>query len=118
LGDVLIVGEADLDSGSIRSVEFALKMQKDIYVLPHRLGESEGTNKLVQDGLAKTINNIDEFVSLFGTLKEDNCKDELLEFCKHSNKTYEEVLSKYADKLFEYELMGKLYVKDGLVLLK
>jgi len=38
LGDVLIVAEAQLSSGSMRSVEFALKMNKDIFVLPHRVG--------------------------------------------------------------------------------
>ncbi|MCW9026870.1 MAG: DNA-protecting protein DprA, partial [Thiovulaceae bacterium] len=62
LGDVLIVGEADEGSGTMRSVEFALDMKKDIYVLSHRIGESKATNKLVQDAKAKIITDIDEFV--------------------------------------------------------
>ena len=37
LGDLLIVTEADLKSGSMRSVEYALKMGKEIWVLSHRL---------------------------------------------------------------------------------
>jgi len=44
LGDILIVTEANLNSGSMRSVEYALKMGKEIFVLPQRLDESLGTN--------------------------------------------------------------------------
>jgi DNA processing protein len=47
LGEVLVVAQADAYSGSMRSVEFALEMGKKIYVLPHRLGESEGTMGLL-----------------------------------------------------------------------
>ena len=38
LGDILIVTYADLNSGSMRSVEYALEMGKEIYVLSHRIG--------------------------------------------------------------------------------
>ena len=61
LGDVLIVTQADINSGSLRSVEFALKMGKKIYTLPHRIGESEGTNRLLNQGLATAIYNVDIF---------------------------------------------------------
>jgi DNA processing protein len=44
LGDSLIVTEADLNSGSMRSVEYALKMGKEIFVIPQRLDESLGMN--------------------------------------------------------------------------
>lgn len=118
LGDVLIVGEADLNSGSMRSVEFALKMQKEIFVFPHRIGESEGTNSLLREGLARPINDVDEFGSKFGAIKEQNCKDELLEFCKSGDKTYEEVLSRFTDKVFEYEILGKIVIEDGRVKVK
>ena len=49
LGDILVVTEADLDSGSMCSVEYALKMGKEIFVLPQRLGESLGTNQLLNE---------------------------------------------------------------------
>src|SRR5574344_2027073 len=48
LGEKLIVTEADLNSGSITSVEFALKQKKDIYVLAHRINDSLGTNNLLK----------------------------------------------------------------------
>lgn len=114
LGECLIVAEADLNSGSMRSVEFALKMQKDIYVFPHRLGESEGTNTLLKEGLAKPLFDIDKFVSMFGKV-EENEEDELLEFCKNADKTYDEVLSKFGEAVFEYELLGKIEIIDGKI---
>ena len=117
LGDILIVGEADLKSGSMRSVEFALAQEKPIYVLPHRIGESQGTNKLLADGLAKAIYDIDEFVSQFGDIQKKN-EDALLEFCKNGDVTYDEALFKFEDKVFEYELLGKISIVDGKVKVK
>ena len=113
LGDCLIVTEADLKSGSMRSVEFALKMKKKIYVLPHRVGESEGTNYLLKNSLATAIYDIDEFVAGFGyTCKEK--KDEFLEYCK-SNPTYDEAIEKYGDKIFQYELDGKIKLINNII---
>ena len=40
--------------------------------------------------------------------------DEILEYCK-SNPIYDEVLLKYPDKILEYELDGKIAIKDGKV---
>ncbi len=117
LGDILIVTYADLNSGTMRSVEFALKMGKEIYVLAHRIGESEGTNKLLQEGKAKAIYNIDTFVKQFGDRKvEDKKSDEFLEFCK-TNSSYDEVLSKFPTRVFEAELSGEIEVRNGTILL-
>ena len=117
LGDKLIVTQADLNSGSMTSVEFAIKQNKEIFVLPHRINESLATNELIKKGLAKAIYDIDEFiedsvgVGLFGF---ENSFDEILEYCK-SNPIYDEVLLKYPDKILEYELDGKIAIKDGKV---
>ena len=115
LGDVLIVTYADINSGTMRSVEYAIKMNKQIYVLPHRLGESDGTNKLLANGQAKGIYDIDKFVSQFGNITlDDNLQDDFLQYCK-TNPTYDEAVSKYGAKVFEYELGGKIEVKDGKI---
>jgi len=99
----------------MRSVEYAIKMNKQIYVLPHRLGESDGTNKLLANGQAKGIYDIDKFVSQFGNIKlDDNIQDDFLQYCK-TNPTYDEAVSKYGAKVFEYELGGKIEVKDGKI---
>ncbi|MEA3512374.1 MAG: DNA-processing protein DprA [Campylobacterota bacterium] len=115
LGEVLIVTQADLKSGTMRSVEYALKMNKPIYVLPHRINESEGTNKLLQEKNAKAIYNIDDFIEdIVGYKNEIVHKDDFLEYCK-SNPTYDEATINYSSELFEYELNGKIKIENGLV---
>jgi len=113
LGDILIVTQADLNSGSLRSVEYALKMEKEIYVLPHRINESLGTSNLIKNGFAKVIYDIDEFLEPYSkiTIKED---DEFIEFCKNSP-TYEEAIAKYNSLVFEYELNGKIQIRNGFI---
>ena len=117
LGDVLVVGEADVDSGTMRSVEFALKMKKEIYVLPQRLGESSGTNQLARDSLAKVIYDIDEFVSKFSLSQniESMIKDDFIAFCI-TNPTYDEALVKYPQRVFEAELSGEIEIRNGKIL--
>ena len=115
LGDILIVTYADLNSGSMRSVEYALKMGKEIYVLAHRIGESEATNKLLSEDKAKAIYDIDSFVNQF---KEIECQekqlDTFLEFCK-SNPTYDTALLEFPSRVFESELSGEIEVRNGRV---
>ncbi len=113
LGDELIVSEADLKSGSMRSVEYALKMGKKIYVLPHRVGESEGTNYLLKNSLATALYDIDEFLDGFGSLDMDD-SDEFLEFCK-TNPSYEDSIKKFGDRVFEYELEGKISINNNMI---
>lgn len=117
LGDVLIVGEAELGSGSMRSVEFALAMDKKIYVLPHHIGESSATQKLLQEGKAEAIYDIDAFVAIFGALESINAKgDNFTELCK-TNPSYEELLKKYPQRAFEAELSGEIRVVNARVYL-
>jgi len=118
LGDTLIVTYADLNSGSMRSVEFALNMGKEIYVLAHRIGESEATNRLLQEGKAKAIYDIDLFINKFTDVIVLDTKeeDEFLLFCK-TNPSYEEVLQKFPSRVFEAELSGEIEVKNGIITL-
>ncbi|WP_419766076.1 MAG: DNA-processing protein DprA [Arcobacter sp.] len=115
LGDILIVSQADLNSGSLRSVEYAKKMGKDIYVLPHRINESLGTNELIKEGSAKVIYDIDEFTKEFTktALQKENSNN-FLEFCK-TNPTFDEALLKYNSLVYEYELEGKIKIKNGFI---
>jgi DNA processing protein len=115
LGEILIVTQADINSGTMRSVDFALKMGKQIYVLAHRLNESLATNRLLQESKAKAIYDIEKFVSDFvGCKNEIKNKDNFLEYCK-TNPTYDEVILKYPIKIFEYELSGKIKIENGLL---
>ena len=109
LGEVLIVAQADLNSGSMRSIELALKQNKKIFVFPHRLEDSPGTNQLLKDGVATAIYDIETFADLFG--KIDIESDEILEFCKN-NDNLQDAIFKYGDKIYEYELEGKIIIKN------
>ena len=117
LGEVLVVAEAELGSGSMRSIEFALKMGKEIFVFPHRLGESSATNELLKNNQAKVIYDIDLFVSRFGkVVQTEKSGDKFLTFCQ-ANPTYDEALKKFPDRVFEAELSGEIEVKNAKVYL-
>lgn len=115
LGDILIVTEADLDSGSMRSVEYALRMGKEIYVLPQRLHESLGTNSLLKEGKATAITDIEAFATRFGqsvSVKVE--KDDFFYFCQTSP-TFDETIGKFGDKVYEAELEGIITIHNGIV---
>jgi len=116
LGDILIVTEADKDSGSMRSVEFALKMGKKIYVLPHRINESLGTNELIERGLAEPIYDVEKFANLYGTVPQNQeiDKDEFFYFCQTSP-TLDSAVKKYEDRVYEAELEGLITIENGLI---
>lgn len=116
LGDVLVVGEAEMDSGTMRSVEFALAMGKEIFVLPQRLGESCGTNMLLKEKKAEAIYDIDAFVARFCNFEAvmDKKEDEFLLFCA-TNPTYDEAVVKFPQRVFEAELGGEIIVVNGTI---
>ena len=115
LGDVLIVTEADEKSGSMRSVEFALKMGKEIFVLPQHIGESNGTNNLLEEGLAKAIYNIEDFANSYGVIpKNEVTKDDFFYFCQTSP-TFDDAVSQFSDRVYEAELEGLIQIENGLV---
>ena len=114
LSEFLIVSEADLDSGSLTSVNYALKMGKEVFTIPHRINESLGTQNLVKKGLIKVIYDVDEFIYKTCGLKNKNIEDEVLLFCKN-NPTYESAIQKFPNKIFEYELEGKIKIENGKI---
>ena len=115
LGDFLIVGEADINSGSMRSVEYAIKMGKKIFVLPHRLGESKATNKLLKEGIATPIYDIESFASQFGqSVDESIIRDDFFYFCQ-TEPTLDSAILKFGDKVYEAELEGIIVIANGLL---
>ncbi len=115
LGDVLVVTEADLKSGSLRSVAFVQKMQKPIFVLPHRIGESQGTNRLLQRAEAEPIYDVEQFASLFGTAVESEVKrDDFFYFCQQMP-TLDEAVEKFGQRVYEAELEGTIVIDNGLL---
>lgn len=117
LSVAVVIVEAEIDSGSMRSFEWAHRFGIAIYVLPHRLNESSGTQKLLKDGLAKAIYSFDEFLAEFDLKSSSNSSDEIIEFCKKSP-SYEEAFSKFGDRLLEYELDGRILISRGFATAK
>lgn len=116
LGDILIVTEADIDSGSMRSVEFALNMGKKIYVLPHTINESRATNILLAKGEAMIIHDINEFVSQFGKeFRDERFKnDDFFIFCQQ-NPTLDDAVARFKNRVYEAELEGLISINNGKI---
>lgn len=118
LGDILVVTEADLNSGSMRSVEYALKMGKEICVLSQRLHESAGTNRLLCEGKATAIVDVEQFASRFGQAAASEIqKDDFFYFCQASP-TFDETVAKFGDRVYEAELEGVITIHNGIVRLQ
>jgi len=114
MSKAVIIAEADEKSGSMRSAEYALKYNIPIYVLAHRIDESMGTNKLLKDGVAKPIFDIDIFLRTLGVHIEIDCSDEEMLFAK-SSPSVAEFFSRYGERIYELELEGKIELKNGIV---
>jgi len=104
ISEFVIIIEADENSGSMRSAEIALKQNKKIYTIPHRIGESKGTNFLAAKNQAEVIWDIDEFIKSLGI---GGNSGKILD--------YNEAFIIYGDKLFEMELNGEIDIKNGKV---
>ncbi|MBE0492089.1 MAG: DNA-protecting protein DprA [Sulfurospirillum sp.] len=115
LGEVIVVAYADIGSGSMRSVEYALKMQKEIFVFPHRLGESQATNDLLSQGFAKCIYDIDAFVALHSdAIITQSAADPFLVFCDLQPSLFE-ALGTFGELVYEYELQGLIKIINGKI---
>ena len=115
LGEILIIAQADANSGSMKSAHYALKMGREIFVLPQRLGESEGTTSLLKRGEARAIYDIESFVSRFGREPAvEMSKDDFFYFCQ-SNPTLDEAVKKFGERVYEAELEGKIVVENGKI---
>ena len=113
--DDSVVTEADLNSGSMRSAEYAMKMGKEIFVLPQRLDESLGTNRLLDQKHATAIHDIEAFASRFGQIADEGlAKDDFFYFCQ-SRPTFDESIEKFGDRVYEAELAGIITIQNGIV---
>ncbi len=113
LGEVLIVTQAEENSGTLTSIDYALKMGKKVYTIPHHLEESKGTQKLLDKGLIEAIYDIDEFIRPYK--KEKTKPKDELELYLNTFPAYDEAIKKYPQKIFELELEGKILVENGII---
>ena len=118
LGEILVVTQADINSGSMRSIEYAKEQGKKIYVLPHSIGESEGTNGLLAKGEAQAIYDIEKFAQRYGNAVMDDkiIKDEFFYFCQ-KNPTLDEAVERFGERVYAEELEGTLVIRNGRIMM-
>lgn len=112
----IIIAQADLQSGSMQSARLANELGKKIFVLPQRMSESRGTNKLLAEQKACLINDIDAFVREISGRKDfdKGSKDEILDFCKEAA-SLEKALALFGTRIYEYELQGKIAIEGPFI---
>ncbi|MRI83561.1 MAG: DNA-processing protein DprA [Nitratiruptor sp.] len=116
LGQLLVIAEAQLESGSMRSAAFAQKHQRPIFVPPHRLGQSPGTNGLAMKGGAQVIWELEEFLAQFGGPSSQQ-SDPLVAYLKE-HPFYDEAIQRYGERIVELELEGRIEVMGGRIYYK
>ena len=111
---VVCVTQADLKSGSSASCNLALRQKKPLFTLPHRLGESEATNALLASGKAKAIWSEETILNALGLRAAPKESDPVLLFAA-DRPLFESALDKFGAIVYEYELAGKIVVRDGRI---
>lgn len=122
LSDMVIIPEAQTNSGSMASAQLALAYQKPLFVLPQRLFESAGTHHLLEHGKARAIYDIEQFSSRLAkeyglsTALPQVLEPDFLQFCRGAP-TFEQAYAVYGDFLLEQELLGVIKRQNGRVVL-
>jgi DNA processing protein len=108
------VMQAELQSGSSASCDLALKQSKPLFALPHRLGESEATNRALKSAKASAIWSEEALLKALGLRVAPKEDDPLLLFAAE-RPLYDTALERFGALIYEYELGGKIVVKDGRI---
>ncbi|MBE0495890.1 MAG: DNA-protecting protein DprA [Campylobacterales bacterium] len=112
LSCTVVIAQAEVHSGSMHSARIAQELGKPLYVLPQRLGESDGTNQLLKEKKAELIDDLDAFARMFGQKEETS--DALLAFCAKEPRL-DKCLEKFGNAVYAYELEGRLSIEGLMV---
>ena len=129
LADKLILGEADLKSGSMTTARFAIDYGRDLWAIPSHPADlrAVGPNSLIRSGDAKLCMGIDDFVNLenkqtkidenFEKLKRENNLLDALGINPVSESVLADVVKKTISEikrdLVVLELQGLIQKVDG-----
>ena len=129
LADKLILGEADLKSGSMTTARFAIDYGRDLWAIPSHPADlrAVGPNSLIRSGDAKLCMGIDDFVNLenkqtknqknFENLKRENNLLDALGTNPVSESVLADVVKKSVSEikrdLVVLELQGLIQKVDG-----
>ena len=77
LSEMLILGEADLKSGSMTTARFAIESGRDVWAIPSHPADSRsfGPNSLIADGSAKLCMGESDFFGVDKNVKKSNSKN-------------------------------------------
>ena len=114
LCEAVVITQADLNSGSMTSARLAREMGKPIYVLPQRLGESDGTNALLKEGAAQAIYDVEDLIDSLGFSMAGQGEDAVLAYLQ-DHPDYHEAVARFGEKIDEYELEGKITVRNNSI---
>ena len=120
LSEALIVAQAEPRSGSLQSARLAREMGVPVYVLPHRMDESAGTNDLLAKSQARLIADFGDFVtSLAPQMPQstERAQDEVMEFLA-LNSDLQAAIERFGDKIYEYELEGRIEILGAKIVAK
>ncbi len=127
LSDCVVVSQADENSGSIQSAQFAYKIGKPLFVFSHRMGESLGTQKLIETKMAMPIVRIENFLQwLLATFSAefrlksraqsvDSTHDAFMEFCRQAPLEVEVIEKFGTQRLAEEQLKGSIELRNGRI---
>lgn len=77
LGNKLILGEADMKSGSVTTARFAIEMNRPVFAVPTHPTDARGAgpNSLIRDGVAKICTGIQDFFDSHTPKKQNKEKN-------------------------------------------
>lgn len=127
VSNYLVVVEADENSGSITTADFACDYNRDVYSIPGKIysSKSKGTNTLIKENKAKIVTKFEDlpgfgthiFSSTINNDKVDNIERKLYYAILDEPKGLDDLLILVTDysilisKLLNLELLG--YIKKG-----
>ena len=76
--EMLVLGEADMKSGSMTTARFAIEMGRDVWAIPSHPADSRGAgpNSLIANGSAKLCMGESDFFGSEKTIKKSNSKNQ------------------------------------------
>lgn len=90
IGEKLILGEADMNSGSMRTARFACDIGRKIYAIPSHPSDSRGAgpNSLIKSGIAELCVGASDF---FATTKKSEQKQKKSEKSENENSLLDKI---------------------------
>ncbi|NTW56936.1 MAG: DNA-protecting protein DprA [Chlorobiaceae bacterium] len=73
-----LVVESDLDGGALITADCALEQNREVFAIPGNIfsHQSRGTNRLIQQGQAKSVTGIDDILSELKEFKRDSSEND------------------------------------------